>query len=640
MAPSRSNEPGADEGTESDLALSPPETEAAAPIAGADGGGDAALWRALLSGDDVDQFLRSFVHLAAGQLGRGLRQLAILYRRAGGTLAEASWPEGSSARDLGELTEAAFRDGRPLLRQSGRGARVLRHIAAPIQLDGATVAVAIAVFTVEAAEGPQGAAEQLRRLQWGLGWVQQRLGQGASSVALVERDRSRMTLDLLATVLDRGDYRGAALAAVTEMALAFACSRVSLGFRRFGSTRVEAISHSSSFSRRVQLVQQIGRAMDEAIDQRSVIRYPAEPDDIVFTTAHATLAGDAKSGAVLTIPLLIVDAYIGAITFERPPERPFDAETIALLTVVATALGPVLNEKRRNDRWLIVKIGESLVTQAARLLGPGYLGRKAIALAALVIVVGLSFWSETYHVVADAQLEPLERRVVVSAYDGYVQSAKARAGDLVKAGDELATLEDRELNLERLRWVTERQQHQYEYDRALATRELANINIVKTQIEQADAQIKLIDEQIARTRLTAPFDGLVVSGDLSQRIGASVSRGETLFQLSPLSKYRVVATVSERDIASLAPGQEGEVVFASLPDQPIPIRIDRITPVASDTANGTGFRVEASLDGANDRLRPGMTGVARIGLDREPVIAIWTRPMLDWLGLLWWRLVP
>jgi len=98
--------------------------------------------------------------------------------------------------------------------------------------------------------------------------------------------------------------------------------------------------------------------------------------------------------------------------------------------------------------------------------------------------------------------------------------------------------------------------------------------------------------------------------------------------------------VGERDIARLAPGQTGEVVFAALPDQPIPIVIDRITPVASEEQGQSGFRVEASLSGDVERLRPGMTGVARIELDRQPLIAIWTRPFLDWLGLLWWRILP
>ena len=109
-------------------------------------------------------------------------------------------------------------------------------------------------------------------------------------------------------------------------------------------------------------------------------------------------------------------------------------------------------------------------------------------------------------------------------------------GKTVKAGDTLATLEDRELALERLKWATERQQHAFEYDKALASRQPATINVIRSEIEQADAQIAMIDEQIARTRLTAPFDGVVVSGDLSQRIGGAVSRGETLFEIAPPAK--------------------------------------------------------------------------------------------------------
>ncbi len=86
--------------------------------------------------------------------------------------------------------------------------------------------------------------------------------------------------------------------------------------------------------------------MDEAIDQKAILRYPPAAEDVVFTTAHATLAKTHHNGNILTVPLLVVDAFIGAITFERPDDQPFDEETVRLLSVVAAALGPVLAEKR------------------------------------------------------------------------------------------------------------------------------------------------------------------------------------------------------------------------------------------------------------------------------------------------------
>ena len=73
------------------------------------------------------------------------------------------------------------------------------------------------------------------------------------------------------------------------------------------------------------------------------------------------------------------------------------------------------------------------------------------------------------------------------------------------------------MRLERLKWATQRAKQQREYSEALAKQELAKAQVLRTQIEQAEAQLTLLDEQISRLRITAPFNGIIVSGDLSQR---------------------------------------------------------------------------------------------------------------------------
>ena len=52
--------------------------------------------------------------------------------------------------------------------------------------------------------------------------------------------------------------------------------------------------------------------------------------------------------------------------------------------------------------------------------------------------------------------------------------------------------------------------------------------------EQAKAQMDLYDEQVSRAAIRAPFDGVVVKGDLSQSLGSAVKRGDVLFELTPL----------------------------------------------------------------------------------------------------------
>ena len=73
-------------------------------------------------------------------------------------------------------------------------------------------------------------------------------------------------------------------------------------------------------------------------------------------------------------------------------------------------------------------------------------------------------------------------------------------------------------------------------------------------MEQADAQVALIEKQLSRVQVAAPFDAVVVSGDLSQSLGVPVERGDVLFELAPLRGYRVILEVEERDIGQLQVG--------------------------------------------------------------------------------------
>jgi multidrug resistance efflux pump len=234
-------------------------------------------------------------------------------------------------------------------------------------------------------------------------------------------------------------------------------------------------------------------------------------------------------------------------------------------------------------------------------------------------------------------VEGTVQRAITAPFDGFVAAAPARAGDRVAAGEMLARLDDRDLALERLRLVTERRRRQLEYERAVAARDRAEANIKQIQIRQADARIELIDARIARAPMRAPFDGLVVAGDLSQSIGAAVARGEVLLEVAPLDDYRVVMEVEERVIDDVEPGQTGTLLAAALPNTPIPIEVEKVTPVARYGDGRTTFEVEAAVTGDADRLRPGMQGAAKIDVEEQRLIAIWTRPLLDWLRLHAWR---
>jgi biotin carboxyl carrier protein len=387
------------------------------------------------------------------------------------------------------------------------------------------------------------------------------------------------------------------------------------------------------------LVSGLAAAMDEALDQNCLILYPAPPDQAVATSAHAELSRVQGDGQVLTIPMLVADRFAGAITFERPMDAPFDQSTIELLELATSIAGPILEEKRLNDRWLIVKAFESLRNQFARLFGPGHLWRKLFAVVLIAAAAALSLVKDAYKVDANAQIEGLVLRAVVAPYDGFIKESVARAGDAVKEDQVLATLEDRDLLLERLKWVTERQQRLYEYDKALAGRQPAVINVVRAQIDQAEAQIKLVDTQLVRNQLRSPIDGQIVSGDLSQLIGTAVQRGQILFEVAPLDTYRVIIDVDEREVGEVFQGQTGELVVTALPGRTLPFVLEEVTPIAEVHGGRNVFRVEGRLTENPPELRPGMEGIGKIDIGKRNIAWIWLHPLIDSLRIWFWRWV-
>jgi multidrug efflux pump subunit AcrA (membrane-fusion protein) len=211
---------------------------------------------------------------------------------------------------------------------------------------------------------------------------------------------------------------------------------------------------------------------------------------------------------------------------------------------------------------------------------------------------------------------------------------------MVEEGALICTLDDRDLRLDRIRWLSQQTQIQRQIQEALAGHDRAQVNVLGAQLDQARAQLELVEARLTRARIEAPFDGLVVSGDLSQRLGGPVEQGEVLFEMTPLDAYRVILEVDEARIGDVRPGQHGQLLLASLPQTPFGFTVAQVTPISTPREGRNFFRVEARLDTLVAQLRPNMEGVGKISVDRRRLVAIWTRDLTEWLRLWLWARWP
>jgi multidrug resistance efflux pump len=266
---------------------------------------------------------------------------------------------------------------------------------------------------------------------------------------------------------------------------------------------------------------------------------------------------------------------------------------------------------------------------------------KLLAASAALLVLALAVWPIAHRVSARTVVEGSTQIAAVAPFEGYLAEGLVRAGDTVRKGQMLARLDDRDLRLERSRWSAEREQMRRKFQVAQAQADRAAMGVLDAQIRQTEAQLALVDERLARATLVAPFDGVVVSGDLTQQIGSPVEIGRVLFEVAPLQSYRVMLQVDDRDIRWVKAGQAGDLVLSGLPARRWPIKVERLTLVATPKDGRNVFAVEAGIQGADTAaLRPGMEGVGKVVVGERSALWVWTHGLVDWLRLAVWSWTP
>jgi multidrug efflux pump subunit AcrA (membrane-fusion protein) len=164
------------------------------------------------------------------------------------------------------------------------------------------------------------------------------------------------------------------------------------------------------------------------------------------------------------------------------------------------------------------------------------------------------------------------------------------------------------------------------------------MQIALRRVEQARATLELSRYRLSRVELKAPFDGVIIEGELHEKIGAPVKRGDSLFKVARLDGLYAELKADERDIHEVASGTNAELALISRPALSFPASIQRIEPAAVAEEGGNHFIIRAQLSGtAADWWRPGMSGLAKVDSGKRSIAWCLTHRAVDHARMwLWW----
>ena len=169
-----------------------------------------------------------------------------------------------------------------------------------------------------------------------------------------------------------------------------------------------------------------------------------------------------------------------------------------------------------------------------------------------------------------------------------------------------------------------------EYESLRNQLDLARIDFSssKERLTQAEAQLDQVLDNLSKTKIISPIDGVVTSLDIKVGETAIASStnipGSSLMTIAnPASIYTEVL-VDEADIANIEIGQKAEIVAIAYPDQPMTGVVRFIANTAKIAPGRTGLSFVVKIDITDPGevvLRPGMSCRAEIFTQQEQSVA-------------------
>ncbi|MDQ6733729.1 MAG: efflux RND transporter periplasmic adaptor subunit [Nitrospirota bacterium] len=150
----------------------------------------------------------------------------------------------------------------------------------------------------------------------------------------------------------------------------------------------------------------------------------------------------------------------------------------------------------------------------------------------------------------------------------------------------------------------------------------SKLHQAQAQVQQSQASLKQLEEQLSYTTITSPMDGVVLSRDveLGDAVSSILVMGSTatlVMTIGDIAHVYVQGKVDESDIGKVYLGQPARIKVESFKDKTFLGKVTKIAPLGVEKDNVTTFEVRVSIDNPGGELKANMTANAEILLEEH-----------------------
>jgi biotin carboxyl carrier protein len=226
---------------------------------------------------------------------------------------------------------------------------------------------------------------------------------------------------------------------------------------------------------------------------------------------------------------------------------------------------------------------------------------------------------------APGELVPREPTVLRATVEGMAQKLYVEPNQKVNAGDLLAVLDSAapssRLQVAQQALATAEAELRQTFQQALNdARAKAQLAVAQGKVEEKRTEVSYLREQMRRTELRAPHEGVVLIDDPGAWAGRVVSAGEPLLRIARPGDQEIEAWVAPADAIDFPASSPMRLFLASRPASPVQgtLRTFGFEP-SPRPDGGVAYRVRGKLDEPSSE-RLGARGTVHIDGQRVPLV--------------------
>lgn len=395
-----------------------------------------------------------------------------------------------------------------------------------------------------------------------------------------------------------------------------------------GLAKLVAVSGSDALPNDAKLVEALESAFGECLCRNQITFWPAETAERHALLCHQRLSQALQMPHLQTVPLHDSRGIIvGILTLAS--SGPIKDRVRRLLSAAAQPLGSTIELVKRAQQnhlqKLLNRLRESVRSHKTRI---------ALKCAAAVLLLGMI--PMPYRVASQCELQPLQRRYVCAPFQAQLGQCNVEPGDIVAKDQVLARLDEREIRMELAQVAADFHRASKERDGLLAAHESGEARLAGLEADALRARNELLSHRAENLNLKSPIDGMVIEGDHRDNVGMPLQTGQSLFQIAPLAELNVELYVRDGDVRYVKSGMPATIWLEAFPFEKWQGTIERIQPAAELRNDESVFVATVQIENPDGKLRPGMTGSARISSVWRPIAWNWLhQPVarcLRWFG--------